>query len=161
MCYIIFAIFAMGHGMLMWWMFIPNQVQFHFGSHFLKYKFFQFFQSQVRRFFSTIAKLWWCTENTLRNYWTENRNQCNCRNVWFVYLNIVISEFWWTCFHFRCDIDNKNLVPFQLELIIGFCFVTIATLSGFYLKNIQPKMLVCKEIDSINQSKSWFIYNCK
>lgn len=49
-----------------------------------------------------------------------------------------------TEFHFRCNIDNKNVAPFQLLFLVGICFLVLATLSSFYLKSIEPKKLVCE-----------------
>lgn len=47
-------------------------------------------------------------------------------------------------FHCRCNIDNKNLMPFQLLLVVGTFFLVLAVLASFYLKKIAPKKLVCK-----------------
>lgn len=51
---------------------------------------------------------------------------------------------WLKYFRFRCNIDNKNLLPFQLLFVVGICFLSLSALSSFYLKKIEPKKLVCK-----------------
>lgn len=43
----------------------------------------------------------------------------------------------------RCNIDNKNLFPFQLMFVVGVGFFSISAASSFYLKKIEPKKLVC------------------
>lgn len=65
----------------------------------------------------------------------------------FVHMNIRWGIFWkYLRFNFRCNIDNKNIQPFQLLFLIGISFLVMSTLSSFSLKKIEPKNLVCKDI---------------
>lgn len=44
---------------------------------------------------------------------------------------------------FSCNIHNKNIEPLQVLFVAGIFYMMMATLTGFYLKKIAPKMLVC------------------
>lgn len=52
------------------------------------------------------------------------------------YLKVFLSNF-------RCHIDNKNIEPFQLLFIAGIFYMAMAMATGFYLKKIAPKTLLC------------------
>lgn len=47
-----------------------------------------------------------------------------------------------SAFYFRCNIDNKNIFPFQLMFLVGTVFFSISALSSFYLTKLEPKKLV-------------------
>lgn len=46
---------------------------------------------------------------------------------------------------FRCNIDNQNIFPFQLLFVVGICFLALSSISSFYLKKINAKLLICKD----------------
>lgn len=64
----------------------------------------------------------------------------------FIYMKIRLSQILNARFHFRCNIDNKNIQPFQLLFLIGISFLVMSAIASFSLKKIEPKKLVCKKI---------------
>lgn len=45
---------------------------------------------------------------------------------------------------FRCNINNKNIEPFQLIFLAGVFFMFTATVASYCLDTIPPKILICK-----------------